>query len=278
MGDPDQPGRRAKLVDLPGHEIDAHAGAGAGRSPAAILEHVLDILFREEAGRPPFAPAQAGAGDGVFPGAADPARRCPSTRSSRKLEDLRREVGGCRRRPAAEARAGKRRRAPAPADAAPAASTVGAARAAERRPPAARSGRRSGGRSLRAAWQQDRRSVVARSQPSLAANLEALQPAAARTPSGWRSLPPANHFASAMLQRDKNLALLKRGLRRDRSAAQPEVVVAAGDDAARRPDERRDRNQSAGQGDARTIRVVADAIEIFNGKLVDVQIRQEVDK
>jgi DNA polymerase-3 subunit gamma/tau len=128
--------------------------------------------------------------------------------------------------------------------------------------------------SLAAAWEGIVQSV-SQSLPSLAANLKkcGLRRADSR---GVEIVAPANQFVSSMLQREKNLALLKR-VCAEAFGGQPEVVVVAADDSGATPDERRDRKQNEVR-ETLNHPVVADAIEIFNGKLVDVQIRQEVDK
>ena len=79
-----------------------------------------------------------------------------------------------------------------------------------------------------------------------------------------------------MLRRDKNLALLKKACR-EVFGGQPEVIVAAGDDGGVSIEGRRDRHHTRVR-ETLNHPMVADAIEIFNGKLVDVQIRQEVDE
>jgi len=128
--------------------------------------------------------------------------------------------------------------------------------------------------SLAAAWEGIVRSV-SQSLPSLAAYLKkcSLRRADSRE---VEIVAPANQFVSSMLQREKNLALLKR-VCAEAFGGRPEVAVVVADDSGASPDERRDRKQSEVK-ETLNHPVVADAIEIFNGKLVDVQIRQEVDK
>jgi hypothetical protein len=87
---------------------------------------------------------------------------------------------------------------------------------------------------------------------------------------------PASPFISSMLQRDKNLSLLKK-VCAEVFGGRPEVIVTAAGECAESSTERRDRQHSRVQ-ETLNHPVVADAIEIFNGKLVDVQIRQEVDE
>ena len=55
------------------------------------------------------------------------------------------------------------------------------------------------------------------------------------------------------------------------------VIAAGGGEAGMNPREKRDRNHTLVQ-QALNHPLIADAIEIFNGKLVDVQILPEVNK
>jgi len=57
----------------------------------------------------------------------------------------------------------------------------------------------------------------------------------------------------------------------------PEVIVTAEAECSSSVDERRDRNHTRVR-ETLNHPLVADAIEIFNGKLVDVQILKEVDQ
>jgi DNA polymerase-3 subunit gamma/tau len=122
---------------------------------------------------------------------------------------------------------------------------------------------------------QDMAQTISRSHPSLGANLKKcwLRHADAER---VEIISPANQFVSAMLRREKNLAHLKK-ICADVFGGRPEVTVTVGDEGGASVDERRDRNQTQVR-EALNHPVVADAIEIFNGKLVDVKIRQEVDK
>ena len=85
-----------------------------------------------------------------------------------------------------------------------------------------------------------------------------------------------NSFVGATLKRDKHMAILRKACAEIFGGA-PEVVVAAGEDCSASTHERRDRNQARVK-ETLNHPVVADAIEIFNGKLVDVTISKEVDK
>jgi DNA polymerase-3 subunit gamma/tau len=256
-----------KAVDLPADEVDA-LQVQAGQVPGATLQHVLDILYREEAGIR-LSPQPKLAFEMAF-------FRTVHTRAAlsidaliRKVEDLRQEIGG--NQPsygrAATPRAAERSLAtlPRPEDPLTAeAQAPGQAVDPVADPP----------NDLAAAWQGIVQTVT-QSHPSLGANLKkcCLRRADSK---GVEIVAPANQFVSSMLRRDRNLALLK-SVCADAFGGQPEVVIATGDECAASPADQRDRKQTQVK-ETLNHPVVADAIEIFNGKLVDVQIRQEVDK
>jgi hypothetical protein len=79
-----------------------------------------------------------------------------------------------------------------------------------------------------------------------------------------------------MLQREKNLSLLKK-VCAEVFGGRPNVVVTTAEASGASSAERRDRDHTRVK-ETLNHPMVADAIEIFDGKLVDVQIRQEVDK
>jgi DNA polymerase-3 subunit gamma/tau len=264
-------------IDLPTDEIDALA-VQARQVSGAVLEHVLEILYREEPAvrlspQPKLAIEMA-----FF--------RTLHTRAAlsidtliRKLEDLRREIGG-----AADIAAASDPSAPR-GDAGPAAEALGPAEllppAAAPAPVAAHPSAEGAGPAPAAAsvglatmWQEMAQGI-SRSHPSLGANLKKcwLRHADAER---VEIIAPANQFVSAMLRREKNLAHLKK-ICADVFGGRPEVIVTVGDEGGASVEERRDRNQTQVR-EALNHPVVADAIEIFNGKLVDVKIRQEVDK
>jgi DNA polymerase-3 subunit gamma/tau len=262
-----------RLVDLPGHEIELMRGL-AGRTPRPMLEHVLDILFREEVAVR-LSPQTKLALEMVF-------FRLLQTRAAlsidtliKKLEDLRREVQGppvvCSpstgERPrgasggqeASEPQSSRDRSDPA-------AQTQGTPRPAGlASSPAA---------DLEAAWQRIVE-LVAGSQPSLAATLKrcCLKSGAAER---VEIVASGNSFVGATLRRDKHAAILRKACA-EVFGGTPEVVLASGEECSPSTNERRDRNQVRLK---QTLNhpVVADAIEIFNGKLVDVTISKEVDK
>jgi DNA polymerase-3 subunit gamma/tau len=259
-------------IDLPTDEIDALA-VQARQVSGAVLEHVLEILYREEPAvrlspQPKLAIEMA-----FF--------RTLRTRAAlsidtliRKLEDLRKEIGGAADIPAAPGPPAAR------ADTGPAAEALGPAgplppTAAPASVAAPSSAEGAGAPVGLAAMWQDMAQTISRSHPSLGANLKKcwLRHADAER---VEIIAPANQFVSAMLRREKNLAHLKK-ICADVFGGRPEVTVTVGDEGGASVDERRDRNQTQVR-EALNHPVVADAIEIFNGKLVDVKIRQEVDK
>jgi len=257
-------------VDLPADEVDA-LKTQAQQVPGGTLQQVLDILYREEAGirlspQPKLALEMA-----FF--RTLPSRAALSIETLiRKVEDLRQEIGGSAvDRPPSD-RAMPRAAAERPA--APPQRSEGPPPKANPAPGRASDPAAGPAGSLAAAWEGIVRSV-SQSLPSLAAYLKkcSLRRADSRE---VEIVAPANQFVSSMLQREKNLALLKR-VCAEAFGGRPEVAVVVADDSGASPDERRDRKQSEVK-ETLNHPVVADAIEIFNGKLVDVQIRQEVDK
>jgi DNA polymerase-3 subunit gamma/tau len=265
-----------KAVDLPADEIDA-LQTQVRQVPSATLEHVLDILYREEPSvrlspQPKLALEMA-----FF--------RTLHTRAAlsidtliRRVDDLRQEIGGhavdrpppgggaprAETGPAAASLGRPEDRLPAdgPLAAQPSIAGRGVGPAADAR------------NDLAAAWQGIVQ-TVSQSHPSLGANLKkcGLRQASA---AAVEIVAPANQFVSAMLGREKNLALLKK-VCAEVFGGRPEVVVSTAGEGAASPAERRDRKRTRVK-ETLDHPVVADAIEIFNGKLVDVQIRQEVDK
>ncbi len=265
-----------KAVDLPADEIDA-LQAQSGQVSSVALQQILDILYREE----PIvrlSPQPKLALEMAFFRTLHARAALSIDTLIRKVEDLRQEVGGAGGdrpppgRGTSQADAGRSAEAlrrpgasPLP-DAAPAAETVpaggGGGLAADPQNP------------LAAAWQAIVQSV-SRNYPSLGANLKkcCLRHADSKR---VEIIAPATPFIRSMLQREKNLSLLKK-VCAEVFGGRPDVIVTTADECGDSSAERRDRHHSRVQ-ETLNHPVVADAIEIFNGKLVDVQIRQEVDK
>jgi DNA polymerase-3 subunit gamma/tau len=127
---------------------------------------------------------------------------------------------------------------------------------------------------LQAAWQKITERIAV-SQPSLAAKLNrcCLKRGG---PEQVEIVASGNSFIDSTLRRDKHMAVLKKACA-EVFGGTPEVIVAIGDECSLTTDERRDRNQARVK-ETLNHPVVADAIEIFDGKLVDVKVSQEVDK
>ena len=263
-----------KLVDLPASEIDLMQQQ-AKRFPQTSLHQILEILFREEPAVR-LSPQPKLALEMAFFRVLQAQPALSIDTLIQKLEDLRREVGG----PSSPSgnTAGNRPQPPPAALAAPPSEGQGgrdAPRPVRAAPPPPVSGTdRSAAESLEAAWQRVI-DIIARQQPSLVANLKKCSLRGAE-PGRLEIVPPANHYASGMLRRDKNLALLKQ-VCADVFGGAVDIVIAAGSEGGVNPQEKRERNHTLVQ-QALNHPLIADAIEIFNGKLVDVQILPEVNK
>jgi DNA polymerase-3 subunit gamma/tau len=242
-----------KLVELPGQEI-ALMQERARAVPAAALELVLDTLCREEPAvrlspQPKLAFEMA-----VFRVLqARPALSIDALIA--KLDDLRREVGGgataSATRSATPAASAPRPPRPDAAPAGPGASDPAPA------DPAAR-------------WQLVI-DEVARSQPNLGANLKrcCLKSAGRERV----EIVATTAYVASVLRRDKNLALLC-GVCAQVFGGSPEVVVAEEGGCSPPANGRRERHQAAVQ-ETLNHPAVAEAIDIFNGKLVDVHFSPE---
>jgi DNA polymerase-3 subunit gamma/tau len=263
-----------KLVDLPASEIDLMQRQ-AQRFPQTSLHQTLEILFREEpAVRLSSQPKLALEMAFFRVWQAQPALSIDTL--IQKLEELRREVGG----PSAPSGtpSGNRPQPPPAALAWPPSEGQGGRDAsrpvsAATLPPGSGTGR-SASESLDAAWQRVI-DIIARQQPSLVATLKKCSLRGA-DPGRLEIVPPANHYASGMLRRDKHLALLKQ-VCADVFGGTVDIVIAAGSEGGLNSQEKRERNHTLVQ-QALNHPLIADAIEIFNGKLVDVQILPEVNK
>jgi DNA polymerase III subunit gamma/tau len=247
------------LVDLPGHEI-ALMQDKARAIPTARLEHVFDTLFREEpAVRLSLQPKLAF--EMAFFRVLQGRPVLSIDTLIAKLDDLRREVGG-----AEEASAGPTASSPkAPAPAARAAPT---ARPAAPVPDPELAAPPPG--DLAARWQRIS-DDIARTQPNLGANLKRCCLKAASAERVEIATP--NAYAASTLRRDKNLALLRGACARVFGGS-PEIVIAE-DGGCEPPAHGRREHKHAVVKETLNHPVVADAIDIFNGKLVEVHIPPE---
>jgi DNA polymerase-3 subunit gamma/tau len=262
-----------KLVDLPGHEIEAMRDQAA-QTPRAALEHVLDMLFREEAAIR-LSPHPKLALEMAFFRLIQMRGALSIDTLIAKLEDLRREVQGEARVPPSEdagrpseASNGRERKdvggAPSGAFASTASQTA-VASAGEHAATAA---------SGDAAWQRVIQ-TVAGSQPSLAATLKRCvlkQGGSERV----EILASGNSFVAQKLKHEKNVAIIRNACAEAYGGA-PQVIVTVSQEDGGSPSERRDRRQ-AQVNQALSHPVIMDAVDIFNGTIVDVKVSQEVDK
>jgi DNA polymerase-3 subunit gamma/tau len=257
-----------RLIDLPPGEVEALQGL-AHRVPPQELQHLLDVLYREEpamrfASHPRLALEMA-----FF----KTRQRTPALAIDsliRKLDELRREVGGTGEG------------SPNPAAGSPQGGTNGGnplSPEKTREPEATASTRPTGSvgsheNPEESTWQRIS-ARIAKQQPSLAANLKKCS-LRRLGPGRWEIVPPDNAYGAAMLRREKHMALLRQ-VCAEVLGAEASVTIAADGATPPASQARRDRSQTLVQ---QTLNhpLVAEAIEIFNGKLVDVKILQEVDK
>jgi DNA polymerase-3 subunit gamma/tau len=263
-----------RLIDLPPGEVEALRGVARRVSPAE-LQHVLEVLYREEpamrlSSNPKLALEMA-----FFK-----ARQRPPALTIealiRKLDELRREVGGADAGPPPPAQGapqGRPQHGNPPTSAKSGEDTAAAAGPEESsaQPGLPVDAGAGGGES---AWQRIS-ARIAQQQPSLAASLKkcSLRSLGAGR---WEIVPPDNAYGAAMLRREKHMALLRQ-VCAEVLGGEASIAVAAAGEAPPPPPVRRERSQALVQ---QTLNhpLVAEAIDIFNGKLVDVQILQEVDK
>ena len=261
-----------KLVDLPGHEIE-RMREQAGQTLPAALEHVLDMLFREEAAIR-LSPQPKLALEMAFFRLIQMRGALSIDTLIAKLEDLRREVQG-EARMQALADAGRPGGASNGRDRSdvPGARGGGTASAASRME-VAPAGEGVVLAPTGDAWQRVIE-AVAGSQPSLAATLKRCV-----LKQGGRErveiLASGNSFVAQKLKHEKNVAIIRKACAEAYGGA-PEVIVTVSQEDGGSPSERRDRRQ-AQVNQTLSHPVIIDAVDIFNGTIVDVKVSQEVDK
>ncbi len=264
-------GDAARLVDLPPGELDAFQEL-ARQASALELQHTAEILYREEPAMRLSANPKLALEMVFFK-----VRQRPAALSIdaliHKLDELRREVGGEEVRPPDD---GGGTRAAPPGGSPPGAgegtaSEAPRAGASTAPAPAEAASTEAPGDSL---WQRIS-AAAAQRQPSLAATLKKCE--LRRLADGrWEIQPPENSYAASMLRREKNLTLL-REVCAEVLGAEAQIAIAANEAAA--PAARAAREHSRARV-TQTLNhpLVAEAIDIFNGRLVDVQTTEEADK
>ncbi len=114
--------------------------------------------------------------------------------------------------------------------------------------------------------------TIGRSQPSLAASLRRCRLHSAGA-GRVEIITPQSQFAAGMLRREKSTALLNR-VCAEVLGGEQQVVFIAETGSRPQPDEKRQRNQQL-VNQTMNDPLVEEAVKIFNGRLVEVQITQE---
>jgi DNA polymerase III subunit gamma/tau len=262
-----------KLVDLPGNEIE-RMRAQAGQIPRSALEHALDLLFREEA-TVRLSPQPKLALEMAFFGLMQMRGVLSIDTLITKLEDLRQEVHGdglpqppvdARRQPKPEI---DRER-----------SAVASAYGGAPLPAAPRAVAESPAKSVAPAvtgetvWQRVIQ-LVARSQPSLAATLKRC---VLKKGGGDQVeiLVSGNSFVAQKLKQEKTVAVIKKACA-EVYGGTPEVIVTVAPEESGSTSDRRDNHQTR-MNQALSHPVIVEAVDLFNGTVVDVKVSQEVTK
>ncbi len=265
-----------KLVDLPSREIEM-LQSQSGQVSRSDLLHVLDIFYREEAAVR-LSPQPRLAMEMAFFKTMHSRTVLPIDALIAKLDDLRREILG---RSGAGTAATQRPRPPEAGSQSPfppksegdglkptPKESVRAGMSVKKDPDAGTS------ESLETSWQTIIESISS-SHPSLAATLKKCC-LRRLTPKRVEVVAPENQFTSVILRREKNLSLLKK-VCGEVFGTETDVAVAVGTECASSINDRRERNQAVVK-EALNHPLIAEAIEIFNGKLLDVQVLKEADE
>jgi DNA polymerase-3 subunit gamma/tau len=264
------------VVDLPAPEIELLRRQAAQTSPAAVHQ-VLETLFHDEAAVR-LSPQPKLAMEMVFFKIVQTPPALAIDALIEKLDGLRREVGqapGRNEPPAAGTPPGT----PSAPSGRPSPEARGRSAAggdpgwdeAQGREPAA-------GVGLDPAvlpeqcWEKITERI-GRSQPSLAASLRRCRLHVAGA-GRVEVITPPNHFSAGMLRREKNMALLNQ-VCAEVLGGEPQVVLVGEADSPPNAHEKRQRHQEL-VNQTLNDPLVDEAIQIFNGRLVEVQIIQEV--
>ncbi|MFO7708096.1 MAG: DNA polymerase III subunit gamma/tau [Desulfobacterales bacterium] len=263
-----------RLVDLPPGEVEALQALARRVSPLE-LQHVLDVLYREEPAMRLTSNPRLALEMAFFKTRQRPPALTIEALIG-KLDELRREVGAAGEGGGTPSMPPPRGgpeggHAPSPGTPGGRAAAPPRERFSSARPGAPVDAGESPGES---AWQRIS-ARIAQQQPSLAAHLKKCS--LRSLGSGcWEIIPPDNAYGAAMLRREKHMALLRQ-VCAEVLGGEASITVAADDAAPTPPPARRERSQTLVQ---QTLNhpLVAEAIDIFNGNLVDVQILQEADR
>jgi DNA polymerase-3 subunit gamma/tau len=266
----------SKLLDLPVHDIEM-LERQAGQASRSDLQHVLDVLYREEAAVR-FSSQPRLALEMAFFRILNTRPALPIDTLIAKLDDLRREVHGCAGERSSSTR-GSHSPESEPQSSFPSKRDGGQQGKIPKEPVRSDMTRRNGSASaapidLEVGWQRIIESI-SHSHPSLAANLKKCCLRRVN-PQRVEVVAPENQFTSLTLRREKNLSLLKKACS-DVFGAQTDVAVAVGGECLSSVNERREHHQAVVK-EALNHPLIAEAIEIFNGKLLDVQILKEGDE
>ncbi|CAB1077812.1 DNA polymerase III subunits gamma and tau (EC [Olavius algarvensis Delta 1 endosymbiont] len=259
-----------KLIDLPAGEIELIAEQ-ARQVSAAAINQVLDLLFKEEVAVR-LSPQPKLALEMALIRLLQASPALPIDVLIDKLDNLRQDVLATGHRPEVSQR-------PAPAP-----ETAVAAGMPPRQPPLpekqSEAPQDDDGKSSENAASipptagnpadsgQQIIETIARQNPSLAASLTKCQ---IKEPAGQvlEIEVPGNGFTLNMIQRDKNMALLNR-VCADILGSRHEIQLIAGSSAEDTGQKKKKDNQLKQKAISHPL--VADAIDIFDGKLIDVKI------
>ena len=264
------------VVDLPAQEIEFLRQQAAQTTPA-VIHQILETLFRDEAAVR-LSPQPKLALEMFFFKIVETPPALSIEALIEKLDELRHEV---RETPGRQEPPAGGRPPTAPRDAP---SVRPAAGATGTRPPGgdAHHGAAGGGAApvdlpagpaapLERSWEQITE-TVGRSQPSLAASLRRCRlhsAAAGRV----EIVTPQSQYTVGVLRREKNTALLKKVCAEVLGGEQKVVFIAEADGQPNSDEKRLRQQQLVNQ--TMNDPLVEDAVKIFNGRLVEVQIIQE---
>ncbi len=257
----------AKLVDLPSAEIEQMV-AQTETVTAAGLNQVLDDLFREQASIRLATDTKLAFEMAVIR-IVQMRPALPIDELIDKLDNLRQEVYKTAddRRPAQQSAEGSRSHSNKQRPGDPDAMAGPQAHQAVPEPPEAIAQPAS---DLKTTWRQ-LYDIVCKENPSLGANLAKCRLKQVSDDAIEIEVFD-NGFTLNMLKRDKNKALLKK-ICTDYFGSEKKVALTASAESEAQSPKKKSQNEQRQKQKALSHPLVADAIEIFNGKLIDIKIR-----